>query len=127
MSLSSPGPGLVPSGETDLELAERTLLDYGIATPGDLIGRASARSIYHEALAAMDGTAMPAYVNQLMDQWLFPDALQAVIEAGRVFRAITDDPSLTAEQRVLALDAFESAASPEALAALEQAVLPAAP
>ena len=114
--------GLMPAGGTDLEVAERTLLEHGIASAGDLATRASARAIYHEALDTMNGTAMPAYVNDLMADWSFSDALPAVVEAGRAYRTITEATALTEVQRTEFLDAFESVASSDGLARLEQAV-----
>lgn len=112
--------GLVPAGESDLGFAERLLTDYGIATQGELSGRASARQIYRESLAAMEGTQMPAYVNDLMEQWSFSEALLAVIEAGKTYRAITADSDLSPAEQAALLDAFESATSLAALQALTQ-------
>jgi hypothetical protein len=112
--------GLVPADEPDLELAEQLLLDFGIATLGDLSGRASARRIYHESLAAMEGTPMPAYVNDLMGQWSFSEALLAAIEAGKAYRARTAEADLSGAERAALLGAFESATSSAALRALIQ-------
>jgi hypothetical protein len=112
--------GLVPGGEPDLEMAERLLLEYGIATVGDLSGRASARQIYHEGLAAMEGSQMPVYVNDLMERWSFSEALLAVIEAGKAYRTITADADLSPAERTALLRAFESATSLAALQALTQ-------
>jgi hypothetical protein len=118
--------GLIPAGEPDLELAERLLVEYGIADEATLSGRASARQIYHDTLASMDGTPMPAYVDTLMGDWAFGDALAGVIDAGRVYRAIAAAARPGESERDALLGAFTSAASPEALEAIEQAVAAAA-
>jgi len=43
-----------------LEAAAQLLTEFGIATASELGERASAHALYHEILAGLDGTAMPA-------------------------------------------------------------------
>jgi hypothetical protein len=69
--------GLVPAGETDLELAEGWLIEQGIARSRDMRGRAEARAAYHAAAEDL-GTLMPMVIPTLMDGWRFDRALDAV-------------------------------------------------
>jgi hypothetical protein len=75
--------GLLRAGITDLEAAERLLIEQGVARPRDLAGRAEARAAYHEALAATDHP-VPMLVPRLMDDWRFADALRALDLAAEV-------------------------------------------
>lgn len=73
--------GLVPADAPDRALAERLLLDYGIARPKDLKGRDEARVAYRTLVRSLDGREAPLIVRDLMDRWRFKDA-QTAIEAG---------------------------------------------
>jgi hypothetical protein len=82
--------GLVPAGVADLDAAERVLVEFGVARPRDLRGRASARAAYHEAMAVL-GEGMPALVRDLMDDWRFgraTNALEPAVEAMRLARLV---------------------------------------
>ncbi len=114
--------GMIPAGQIDLELAQRALTRYGAAMPGELAGRFSARTLYHDTLAAMEGTSMPAFVDASMEGWSFDEAVGSILEARRVHQVIADRPTLPDDIRASFLNAFESATSPGALSALEGAV-----
>ena len=114
--------GMMPANQTDLELSQRTLTQYGIATSEELGSRFSARTLYHDTLDSMDGTALPTFVERLMEDWSFDAAVPAILEARRVYRAITDHSTLPDDMRTTFLRVFESAASPTALSTLEGAV-----
>lgn len=70
--------GLITAGADDPGLAERQLLDDGIATTAELSGRTSAMEVYLETLAQRDGTRLPPYVDRLVADRLFPEALMAL-------------------------------------------------
>jgi hypothetical protein len=114
--------GLIPAGADDPGLAERQLLDHGIATPAELSGRTSAMEVYAETLAQMDGTRLPTYVDRLMADWLFPEALLGVADAKRIYRVIVDHPAMADADRMAFLAALEAADAPEALMALAASV-----
>ena len=90
--------GLVPAGVSDLEAAERLVVDFGIARPEALRGRAAARARYHEALSGPLGEAMPVLVRDLMDDWRFAKARKAMVLADEILqvaRARSDaDPNV---------------------------------
>jgi len=69
--------GLVPAGHADLELAERLLLEQGIATRRDLRFRSEARAAYH-AMLSRHGDATPAIIASYLEEWQFTRALQAI-------------------------------------------------
>ncbi len=72
---------LVPAGVTDLRLAERLLVDQGIARPRQLTGRAEARTRYHAALAYSVIDFMPVFVRDAMDACEFDEAMEALTAA----------------------------------------------
>lgn len=114
--------GLIPADAEDPGLAQRQLLDHGIATPAELSGRTSAWQLYTDALMEMAGTRMPGYVDELMAAWQFPEALMAIVESTRVYSAIAGHPNMAAADRAAYLAALEAADSPEVLAALAASV-----
>lgn len=114
--------GLVPAGVTDLGLAERALIAAGAAEPEDLAGRLSARSLYHDTLAVLDGTTLPDYVEGLMEDWAFDEAVTAIAASRSLFERIAEAPSLSDDQRRALLGVFEDADSAAALLALGQAI-----
>ena len=61
-----------------------------------------------------------------MERWSLSEALLAVIEAGKTYRAITADADLSSAQQAALLGAFESATSLAALQALTQTADPGA-
>lgn len=115
--------GMIPAEQVDLQLAERALINYGIATPEQLAGRFSARTLYHDTLDTMDGATLPAYVDQLMEAWSFDEAVPAILEAKRLYDVIADHPTIPEDMRDTLLHVFESAQAAEGLGVLEGAVL----
>jgi hypothetical protein len=73
--------GLVPAGVEDLRLAERLLIDQGIARPKQLKGRAKARARYHAAITGSSVAFMPLAVRDAMDAWKFDRAMQTLTVA----------------------------------------------
>jgi hypothetical protein len=116
--------GLVPAGITDLEVAERTLQAMGIAEPGRLAGRATARQTYHQALEAMDGVGLPRFVTQLMESWSFDEAVPAILASRRVYDRIMADTTMAEDTRDAFMEVLQRADSIDALASLEQAAAP---
>lgn len=114
--------GLVTARVGDLGTAERAITAAGAATAADMAGRLPARSLYHDTLAAMDGQALPDYVETLMEEWAFEAAVPAIARARRLFDAIDRDPTLDDGTRSALLGVFERADSATALEALEQAL-----
>jgi hypothetical protein len=115
--------GLIPAGLTDLGLAERTLTQYGVATPDRLAGRLPARMLYHDTLASMEGTLLPAFVDRMMESWSFENVTTAILEAKRIHEVIATHPTLPEDVRAAFVRAFESATSADALATVEGAVV----
>jgi len=111
--------GLVPAGETDLTMAEQALKDVGVATGKQLKGRADARRACHEALAGMDGTALPRAVNSAMDKWDFKSAMKTLPVATDTFAAIMAADEMTDLDREAFLAEFEATKSIKALHALK--------
>lgn len=92
--------GLVPAGTTDLEFAERLMLEFGIAKPKELAGRSEARARYHDALDAW-GEDMPLAVSQAMDDWAFKDAMTAMDIAGTIMDDLAEAGPAAAEAEML--------------------------
>ncbi len=112
------GQGLMLAGVEDMGMAQQQLLDHGVATAAELSGRTSAWQLYTEALIEMTGTRMPGYVDEFMAAWQFPEALMAIVESSRTYRAIADHPTMADADQATYLAAFEAADSPAALASL---------
>ena len=66
---------MIPARQTELELSQRTLTQYGIAASEELGSRSSVRTRYHGTLDSMDGTALPTFVYRLMGDWSFEGAV----------------------------------------------------
>ncbi len=104
--------GYVPAGVNDLGTAERALTTYGVATMEEMAGRLSARSLYHDTLAAMEGTALPAFVDALMEAWAFDEAVPAISEAKRAYDAISTSAGLDEPTREALLRSSNGQARP---------------
>jgi hypothetical protein len=105
--------GLVPAGATDLELAERLLVEFGVALPRELDGRSEARALYHAALDAW-GDDTPAVVSRSMDAWAFEDAARAIDITDEIMRDLADAGDGSSEVATL----VEEMAAAETLAEL---------
>jgi hypothetical protein len=110
--------GLVPAGTTDLEFAERMMLEYGIAKPKELAGRSEARARYHDALEAW-GEGMPTAVSQSMDDWAFKDALAAMDITGAIMEEVAAAGPAQTEAEAL-LDELAAAGTIAELKALHE-------
>lgn len=111
--------GLLPAGAADPELAERLLLDWGIAKPKDLKGRDEARAAYHVLLSVLDGRQAPFVVRDLLDRWRFGDAGTAIDAATDVAGTLlASTTTMTAEDAEAAWSAYAAARSVKALRAL---------
>lgn len=112
--------GLVPAGTTDLEFAERMMVEFGIAKPKELAGRSEARARYHDALEAW-GDDMPVAVSQSMDDWAFQDALAAMDITGAIMDDLAAAGSAPTEAEAL-LDELAAAESIDELKSLRERV-----
>lgn len=65
---------LTPSGGGDLEFVEQLFVHHGVASSGDLVGRASARAAYHRLLGELDSWSMPSLVPTALEAWDFATA-----------------------------------------------------
>lgn len=112
--------GLVPTGETDMGIAEQALKDMGIASGKQLKGRQAARTAYHEALAGMDGAHLPKFVNAAMEKWDFKTAVKAIPVAIATYGAIADNEVITPEAQKAFMEDFDATRSLDSLRKLKQ-------
>ena len=92
-----------PAGQTDADAITDTLVDYGIATSGDLTARSTARTDL-AALRdeAVNGWTIPAAVYTPMEAWDFPAAGRAMAETTEV---IADVDAVAAALPAVKVDA----------------------
>ena len=94
--------GLAPASVEDLRLAERLLIDQGIAQPKQLKGRAKARARYHASISRSSVEFMPLAVRDAMDAWRFDEAMQTLTvaeESMALARALEHDEGTFGEAR----------------------------
>jgi hypothetical protein len=70
--------GMISDGWSASTLVEDILIDNGIARPKDLEGRVDARRLYHSSLRYGLGEHMPVVVRDLLDDWRFEKATDAL-------------------------------------------------
>ena len=95
--------GLVPAGTTDLEFAERLLLEFGVALPRELDGRSEARALYHAVLDAW-GDDTPVVVSRSMDRWAFEDATKAIDITNAIMRELAGAEAGSSDVETLTAD-----------------------
>ena len=97
--------GLVPAGVADLEFSQDLLLDYGVAEPNELVGRAKARSAYHELAADLGDWQMPDAIRVPLEAWDFAETRARTTTAKEVLTQVR-----TADSALAGIDAADGPA-----------------
>jgi hypothetical protein len=76
--------GMVPAGESDLDLVQQQLVRVGAAPAGGtLTHRSESRAAYHALIAAADGWSIPDAISRPLTTWDFGRADDAITTAQR--------------------------------------------